>query len=570
MSKNFSYIILLFFLFTFISSEEATKNSTNTTKKIQQDLTFTLDVDPFDAIDFGNLIWLDDTNATQEMEKHDIMFILFYAPWCEPCLNLLPIYIQAAFVAEQKKLDIKFAKINGMNNTNTSELFELRQFPSIYLIYKGQRFFYEGKNTAEALLKFVERKENDDIITFDSLEPIKEYINSSILTLLCTIKDTENELSKSFKQVSKAINTIDFIVCTSEECIEEYEENIVLFKEFDEKINIYTKEMGPIKEATSDSLTEFIATYSIEAGAKLSVNEFNMMVDYQRNMITYYRNGTNEDHIKYDYIMKEVGIELRKKKIYAVTSDIQDDPVQEEIATAYVVLPIDLPAILVYDQNINAKQGGLANLYIIRNIKEKQVTKEYILKYVNDIIAKKINKTLFSEPPLENYYDDGMKIIIGRNFDSDVIENKNNVLLALTNAGVSNPGTDNMLNIMKHLAKKYNEKDDKIVFAYSNAQKNEPRDIVISGKKPPIVLLYTNALEEKKKIEFRPSNFTNTTEDEVENFLMQNLGWKEKKEYKEPIINKDEIKKEEKKDEEKKVDKEKGKEKEDNKMNTDL
>ena len=177
---------------------------------------------------------------------------------------------------------------------------------------------------------------------------------------------------------------------------------------------------------------------------------------------------------------------------------------------------------------------------------------------------------LFSEPPLENYYDDGMKIIIGRNFDSDVIENKNNVLLALTNAGVPNPGTDNMLNIMKHLAKKYNEKDDKIVFAYSNAQKNEPRDIVISGKKPPIVLLYTNALEEKKKIEFRPSNFTNTTEEEVENFLMQNLGWKEKKEYKEPIINKDEIKKEEKKDEEKKVDKEKGKEKEDKKMNTDL
>ena len=51
---------------------------------------------------------------------------------------------------------------------------------------------------------------------------------------------------------------------------------------------------------------------------------------------------------------------------------------------------------------------------------------------------------------------------------------------------------------------------------------------------------------------------------------MQNLGWKEKKEYKEPKVNKDEIKKEEKKDEEKKVNKENGKEKEDNKMNTDL
>ena len=584
MSKNISLIILFVLLFAFISSEQQANNSLNTTKNKTKDFSFTLDIDPFDAIDFGNLIWLSDANATSEIEKHEIIFVFFYYPWCDPCLNLLPIYIQAAFMADEKKLGYKFAKINGMNNTKTSELFELREFPSIYLVYKGQRIFYEGKRTSEAILKFVDRKKNDDIITFDSLEPIKEYINSSIRALLCTVKDEKNELRKSFKKLSKEINNIDFIVCTSEECIKEYEENIVLFKEFDEKINIYTKEMGPIKNATSNSLKEFLGTYSIQSGCYLTVNEFNMMMEYSRNMITYYRNETDENQTKYDNVMKEVGIELRKNKIYAVTSDIQGDPVQEEIASAYMVLPMDLPAILVYDQNIHAIQGGLANLYIIRNIKEEQLTKEYILKYVNDIIAGKIKKTLFSEPPLENYYEDGLEIIIGRNFDSDVIENKNNVLLALTNAGVPSKATDNVIGIMKRLAKKYNAKDDKIVFAYSNAQKNEPRDVVISGKKPPIVLLYTNALEEKKKIEFKPDNFTTTTEEELENFLMKNLGWKEKKEYKEPEIKKEEIIKEEKKDEKKEEnkegkkdedkknvqDKEKDKKEEDKKVNTDL
>ena len=200
------------------------------------------------------------------------------------------------------------------------------------------------------------------------------------------------------------------------------------------------------------------------------------------------------------------------------------------------------------------------------------------MKYIDDVIAGKVRKTLYSEPPLENYYQDGIKAVIGRTFDSDVIDNKINVLLALTNGAVKSKATDNMINIMKNLAKKYNEKEDKILFAYSDAQKNEPRDIVIAGKTPPIVLLYTNALEEKKKIELKSENFTNITEAEVENFLIENLGWKEKKEKEEIKVNidgkKEEIKEEknkENKENKKEEDKDKkDKEEKDKKVNTDL
>ena len=45
-----------------------------------------------------------------------------------------------------------------------------------------------------------------------------------------------------------------------------------------------------------------------------------------------------------------------------------------------MVLPIDLPALLLYDQNINSKKGDLAFLYILRNMKEEQFNKEYLIK----------------------------------------------------------------------------------------------------------------------------------------------------------------------------------------------
>ena len=390
------------------------------------------------------------------------------------------------------------------------------------------------------------------------------------MTLLSTIKDKENKLHKAFIELSKNRMNIDFITCISDECIIEYGENIVLYKEFDEKINLFTKEMGPINKADGDSLNEFIAIYSIEAGGMLTSNEINMMFDYKRNMIMYFRNSFDENQTKYDNIIKELGFDLRKKNIYVVRSDILGDPIQEHIARSFMMLPIDLPAFLLYDQNINAKENDLASLYILRNMKEEQFNKEYLLKYVNDIIAGKVPKTLYSEPPLDNYYIEGIKIIIGRTFDSDVIDNKNNVLLALINSRGVNIGTNRVLAIMKNLSKKYDEEEDKILFAACDAQKNEPRDVVIAGHVPPIVLLYTNAMKEKKKIEFKHDNFTLVTEEEIENFLMENLGWTKKKEYKEPETTKEkkeEVKKEENKEEKKEEKKEETKKEEDKAIN---
>ena len=488
--KTFVFFILFLILFSYISPQ----NSTNATENSTEDIKISFDIDPFKDFDFGNVITLDDTNATSELKKHELIYVLFYTLLCEPCYEFFPTYVNTSKYAEEKNLNIKFAKIEGMGNPNISQEFQLPQFPALFLVYNGSKIFYEGKRTQEALLKFVDRKLKKDIITLDSLSQIKDYISSSIMTLLCTIKNKTHTLYNSFENNAKMRNNMDFIVCTSDECIKEYRENMVLFKEFDEKINIYTKEIGLIDNATSFSLNEFLATYAVESGAELSYYEINMMFEYRRNMVMFFRNSSDENITKYDKIMKELGLELRKNKFYTVTADIQGDPVQQHIARSFIVLPIDLPVLLIYDQNINPKKGDLPHLYILRNLKEEQITKEYFLNFVNRVIEKKERKTLYSQPPRINYNDNGIKIVIGRTFDSDVIDNKNNVLLALINGHIYSPGTDNVLNIMRNLSKKYNEEEDKILFAYSDAQVNEPRDVELAGHIPPLVLLYTNAM----------------------------------------------------------------------------
>ena len=82
MSK-FSIIFIL--LFYFVSCQNSTNDTLNGTNFTQDDLNNTFEQDPFKNFDFGNLIFLDDSNATETINKYDLIYVLFYGSWCRPC-----------------------------------------------------------------------------------------------------------------------------------------------------------------------------------------------------------------------------------------------------------------------------------------------------------------------------------------------------------------------------------------------------------------------------------------------------------------------------------------------------
>ena len=75
MSKIMSNLIIFLVLFYFISSQEEKTNTTNNTENVEEDINFKYNSDPFKDLDFGNLIWLDDSNATTEINKYDLIYV---------------------------------------------------------------------------------------------------------------------------------------------------------------------------------------------------------------------------------------------------------------------------------------------------------------------------------------------------------------------------------------------------------------------------------------------------------------------------------------------------------------
>ena len=260
------------------STEKKTETPDNTNKNKDNDSN---DDDPYKDIDFGNVITLHDSNATSEIKKYELIYLIFYSPWCKYCHKFFPEYVAASKYAEENNLKVKFAKIDGSMSTKITDQYKVPMYPTVILVNKTINYTFEGPKTKEGLIKFVERKFHDDVFEVSKLSEVEKYANSSIV-ILSTLRYFNTALYQSFLNYSKTNMNVDFVMCLTEECLKEYGHNIVIYKKFDEKKDIYTKLVGPVSQATLDAVKNFFGVYGIEAGAPLTYIELNMLFDNKK------------------------------------------------------------------------------------------------------------------------------------------------------------------------------------------------------------------------------------------------------------------------------------------------
>ena len=228
MSKIFLLILLL------TSSLCQENNSTN--ESVTDDFPFE-DDNSLDQYFLPNVIHLDDSNFTEVLKKYDQAYVLIYAAWCSHCHKLMPIYNETANYFKENKINVTFFKIDGGKSENASVDFGVMAFPRIFFINKGKRYQFEAQRTKEGLIYFRERKLIEDVNIIQKLDELKNIKNiyDTNLILLSTIKNKTSKIYKSFLDMAEKVMFMDFASCLSEECLQKYGEDIILFKTFDEK-----------------------------------------------------------------------------------------------------------------------------------------------------------------------------------------------------------------------------------------------------------------------------------------------------------------------------------------------
>ena len=541
MSKILLFYLLLFITLFFIplsiaEQEEKNENITQSNEgETQNDTEFsngtdieTQEEDPFKNYSFANVIHLDDSNYTTEIKKYEKLYLVFYTPWCGHCHEFIPIFIETADYCKEHDPSVKFAKIDASRSENASYAYNVTGYPSLFFIYKGEKHNYLGLRTKEGLLYFMKRKMNGDILKITKLDELKNIRNgyNTSLILLSTVINKNAMINKSFKLFSKEAIYIEFVWCISDECEKKYGEDIILFKDFDEKENRYFASYGRLEHAQNDSVKNFTAIYGVEAGEFATQHTINLAFEFEKQTIYYIRNSSNPEDVKYDHIFKELGKELRPYNTYSFVCSPDGNEIQQIIYKAFSIIPEELPGIFYYNPYTDDPINKI-KLYSIRHADMKKVNVQYLQNFIKDIKAGKIKRDLFSEVPSDKKYFNGMKYVIGKTFDKDVIEEKNNVFLGLIE-GYGWETETRFVEIMGNLTLKYqDDKEKKIKFNIMDINKNEPRDIDANAYDFPRAYLYTNAMEKKDVIRFTPKNMSELNLEEFEEFLIGNLKWNE-------------------------------------------
>lgn len=79
---------------------------------------------------------VDEANYEQEVVKSELPVLIdFWAPWCGPCMALLPA-LEA--LAPMYKDRLKIAKINADENPGLAQRFGVRGIPQMFLVKGGE------------------------------------------------------------------------------------------------------------------------------------------------------------------------------------------------------------------------------------------------------------------------------------------------------------------------------------------------------------------------------------------------------------------------------------------------
>jgi thioredoxin 1 len=95
------------------------------------------------------LVNLTAENFNDEVQKHQVAILDFWAPWCGPCKSFAPIFEKVA----KEYPDVLFGKVNTEEEQGLAGHFQIRSIPTVMILKEGIGVFSQAGVIPEEGLK---------------------------------------------------------------------------------------------------------------------------------------------------------------------------------------------------------------------------------------------------------------------------------------------------------------------------------------------------------------------------------------------------------------------------------
>lgn len=445
---------------------------------------------------------LNDDNYNQALKEFPNLIVKIYSPWCAHCQQLRPEYIEAAKIAKEQQLPIRFAEIDLISNAKTAAELNVEGFPTIKLYQNGESTEFEGERRAEPLIAYIKKKLFGSVFKYSALIEVDEFIKTNRVVLLSTISDNDNASDKKeyYSTADNAEDDINFIECISIECKSKYTSPLVLIRDFNKDAIAF-----PYKEINRETIRRFIEWYSIEEATMLTDAVVKSFYQYNKTAILLFRDDQDEQQKQLDEVMKRLA-KAYFERFHVYIINAKGDDINQRAAEYFFVSEDNQPQIQVL-----AVSGENDKSYVMRS---KEITEENIKQFVTEVDEGKIIKE-----PLSELIDfkEGLIPLVGRNFVKEVIESNKTVFVLFTSGLNECIDCNDYLNSWYEIGLKYRNISE-VNLGAINMEKNEVYGLTLNEY--PVMRLYLSNSKDSP-IEFKgPTNVI-----DIEEWMAWKLGW---------------------------------------------
>jgi protein disulfide-isomerase A1 len=370
-----------------------------------------------------DVLVLTDDNFEAVIAEHPALLVEFYAPWCGHCKSLAPEYAKAAATLKAQDPPIRIAKVDATAHTKVGEQYGIKGFPTLKYFRQSLEpsdvSDYDGGRTADAIVTWVNKKSGPAVQIIETADELKALKEKNEVVVVAYLNDVAGDNHKVFESVASK-DDLNVYAATSNSALVSAGKaapHVTLFKQFDEGQNEFT---GAFKAAEITSFVKensmpLVVTFSQESASKIFGG------DVKVHVLVF----SNEEESYHEEVMsaaKAAASENKGKLLHVFV------PLSEERILDYFNLKeADLPAVMLVNMEKGMKKYAFES--------KSDALKNNLSSFEKDLknfeagyFAGSLKPSLKSAEPVDDA-DEAVKIIVGKDFQSRVVDSDQDVLL---------------------------------------------------------------------------------------------------------------------------------------------
>lgn len=338
------------------------------------------------------------------------------APWCGHCKALAPEYAAAATQLRNEGSNIYLAKVDATQETELSERYEVRGYPTIKFFVKGTPIEYNGGRTADQLIKWLQKKTGPAATTLTSVDEAKKFTEAAAVTVVGFFADPESAEAKAYLDAAMELDEYAFGLVTDKDVwagLEVTQDSVVLFKNFDEKRNDLAENINKdeIKKFIAQNSLPLVVEFSHQTAQKIFGGDVKA-----HNLLFISKSASDSEQIIENF--RSVAKDYKNKVLFVtINADVED---HERIMEFF-----------------GLKKTQVPELRIIRLEEEmtkfkpptKDLTEDSIKSFVEGVLDGSIKQHLLSQELPEDWDKHPVKTLVSTNFDEIALDKTKDVLV---------------------------------------------------------------------------------------------------------------------------------------------